>query len=72
MSDHPRDDDGNEQTGDQAGEQTGGPGTAARWRSLPSHTPLAATTASQEVPPKPQAIAEPGNVKLEEATRYPV
>lgn len=59
MSDHPRDDDGGEQS------------MAARWRSLPPHTPLADTTASQEVPPKPQVIAEPGNVKLEEATRYP-
>ncbi|MFG2000175.1 hypothetical protein ACGFNU_13585 [Spirillospora sp. NPDC048911] len=59
MSDHPRDDDGRE------------PGTATRWRSLPPRTPPADTLASQEVPPKPQVIAEPGNVKLDEATRYP-
>ncbi|GAA2580170.1 hypothetical protein SMC26_34945 [Actinomadura fulvescens] len=59
MSDHSQDTD-DEQT------------PAARWRSLPSHTPLGDTVASQEVPPKPQVIAEPGNVKLDEATRYPV
>ncbi|RKS76979.1 hypothetical protein BZB76_2348 [Actinomadura pelletieri DSM 43383] len=45
---------------------------ADRWRSLPPRIPLEDTVAVQEVPPKPQVVAEPGNVKLAEATRYPV
>ncbi|MFI0484925.1 hypothetical protein [Actinomadura sp. 9N215] len=46
--------------------------TADRWRTLPPRTPLEDLVAMQEVPPKPQVIADPGNVKLDEATRYPV
>jgi hypothetical protein len=45
---------------------------ADRWRSLPPRIPLEDTVAVQEVPPKPQVIADPGNPKLDEATRYPV
>ncbi|WP_176611482.1 hypothetical protein [Actinomadura sp. WMMB 499] len=43
-----------------------------RWRLLPSRTPLEDLVTVQEVPPKPQVVADPGNTKLDEATRYPV
>lgn len=46
-------------------------GTANRWRSLPPRTRLEDLVAGQEVPPKPEVIAEPGRVKVDEATRYP-
>jgi hypothetical protein len=46
--------------------------TSERWRTLPARTPLEDLVAGQEVPPKPQVVADPGNVKLDEATRYPV
>ncbi|WP_158566663.1 hypothetical protein [Actinomadura craniellae] len=45
--------------------------TTERWRALPPRTPLEDLVAEQEVPPKPQVVAEPGNTKLDEATRYP-
>ncbi|WP_157610306.1 hypothetical protein [Spirillospora albida] len=44
---------------------------AGRWRTLPPRTPLEDLTTGQEVPPKSQAVCEPGVSKLDEATRYP-
>lgn len=46
--------------------------TADRWRSLPPHIKLEDTVAGQEVPPKPQVIADPSSVEVDEATRYPI
>lgn len=46
--------------------------TADRWRELPPHIRLEDTVAIQEVPPKPQVIADPSSVEIDEATRYPV
>ncbi|WP_160147021.1 hypothetical protein [Thermomonospora echinospora] len=48
------------------------PAETKRWRALPPRTPLEDLVAEQEVPPLPQAIADPGPTKLDEATRYPV
>ena len=45
--------------------------TTGRWRSLPPRTPLEDLVAGQEVPPKPQVIADPSSVEVDEATRYP-
>ncbi|MFB4316122.1 hypothetical protein [Actinomadura sp. 21ATH] len=44
----------------------------AKWRALPPRTPLEDLVAGHEVPPTPQAVAEPGITPLDEATRYPV
>ncbi|WP_171064732.1 hypothetical protein [Actinomadura soli] len=44
---------------------------AERWRSLPPRIRLEDTMAGQEVPPKPQVIADPGSTEVDEATRYP-
>ncbi|WP_165963908.1 hypothetical protein [Actinomadura sp. KC216] len=44
---------------------------ADRWRSLPPRIRLEDTMAGQEVPPKPQVIADPSSVQVDEATRYP-
>ncbi|MFI0405950.1 hypothetical protein [Actinomadura sp. 3N508] len=44
---------------------------ADRWRSLPPRIRLEDTMAGQEVPPKPQVIADPRSVEVDEATRYP-
>ncbi|MFA1543221.1 hypothetical protein [Actinomadura monticuli] len=46
--------------------------SADRWRTLPPHISVADTVASQEVPPKPQVIAEPLRSEIDEATRYPI
>ncbi|MEW2355077.1 hypothetical protein [Spirillospora sp. NPDC029432] len=45
---------------------------ADRWRALPPRTPVEDLVAGHEVPPKPQAVAEPGITPLDEATRYPI
>jgi len=45
---------------------------ADRWRTLPPHIPVADTVAGQEVPPKPQVIADPGSTEIDEAARYPI
>lgn len=42
-----------------------------RWRTLPPRTPVEDLVTGQEVPPKSQAVTEPGIGKLDEATRYP-
>lgn len=42
-----------------------------RWRALPPRTPLQDLVTGQEVPPKPQVIADADSVKVDEATRYP-
>ncbi|MFI0366712.1 hypothetical protein ACH35V_02465 [Actinomadura sp. 1N219] len=52
------------------GEQAHEPG-AERWRSLPPRIRLEDTVAGQEVPPKPQVIADPSSTEVDEATRYP-
>ncbi|NEA28235.1 hypothetical protein [Actinomadura bangladeshensis] len=46
--------------------------TSARWHSLPPRTPLEDLVAGQEVPPKPQVIADPSSAEVDEATRYPI
>ncbi|MFC4052871.1 hypothetical protein ACFOY4_24550 [Actinomadura syzygii] len=43
-----------------------------RWRTLPPRTPLDELVAGQEVPPKPQVIADPSSTEVDEALRYPV
>ncbi|WP_165970648.1 hypothetical protein [Actinomadura sp. 6K520] len=45
--------------------------TADQWRSLPPRVPLEDLVAGQEVPPKPQVIADPASAQVDEATRYP-
>ncbi|MBE1531374.1 hypothetical protein [Actinomadura algeriensis] len=42
-----------------------------RWRTLPPRTPLHDLVTGQEVPPKPQVIADADSAKVDEATRYP-
>ncbi|MEV5831320.1 hypothetical protein AB0L25_37715 [Spirillospora sp. NPDC052242] len=42
-----------------------------RWRALPPRTPLEDLVTGQEVPPKPQVIADADSAKVDEATRYP-
>ena len=46
--------------------------TTARWHSLPPRTPPEDLVAGQEVPPKPQVIADPSSAEVDEATRYPI
>ncbi|NVI92160.1 hypothetical protein [Actinomadura sp. BRA 177] len=46
--------------------------TAGRWHALPPRIPLEDLVAGQEVPPKPQVIADPSSAEVDEATRYPV
>lgn len=46
-------------------------GARGRWRTLPPRTRLEDLMAGQEVPPKPQVIADPGSAEVDEATRYP-
>ncbi|GAA0546567.1 hypothetical protein [Actinomadura livida] len=43
-----------------------------RWRALPPRIALEDVVAGQEVPPKPQVIADPGSTEVDEATRYPI
>ncbi|MFG2016189.1 hypothetical protein [Actinomadura geliboluensis] len=46
--------------------------TDGRWRALPPRVQLEDTVPGQEVPPKPQVIADPSSVQVDEATRYPI
>jgi hypothetical protein len=48
------------------------PANTDKWRALPPRIALEDLAAGQEVPPKPQAIVDPDNTPLDEATRYPV
>jgi hypothetical protein len=43
-----------------------------RWRALPPRVPLEDVVAGQEVPPKPQVIADPSSAEVDEATRFPI
>jgi hypothetical protein len=43
-----------------------------RWQALPPRIQLEDTVAGQEVPPKPQSIAETTPTPIDEATRYPI
>ncbi|WP_157433032.1 hypothetical protein [Actinomadura rifamycini] len=51
--------------------QHGEKASDGRWRALPPRTPLEDLVAVQEVPPKPQVIADGDITKVDEATRYP-
>ncbi|WP_158079411.1 hypothetical protein [Actinomadura sp. CNU-125] len=54
-----------------SGEEQHGENKQDRWRALPPRTPLHELVTGQEVPPKPQVIADADSAKVDEATRYP-